>query len=74
MHNWRAVANLTNGQEALIVLGTSQLHVSTIYTEAYAEVLAPEAQDECIGITLQRWRGRYGSGKWVNVGTLEVPS
>jgi len=73
MQNWRAIAHLKNGREALVVLGQSQFQVSNTYQEAFLEVVHPDLHATCEGITLQRWHGKPEKGTWVNVGTLRIP-
>jgi len=73
MQNWRAVAVLKDGKEALIVMGHSQFQVTNLYHEAFLEVVHPELQATCEGIVLQKWHGKPERGRWVNAGTLRMP-
>jgi len=73
MQNWRAVAHFKNGKDALVILGISQYQVTTTYHEAFLDVIHPELQSICTGISLQRWRGKPDRGNWLPVGTLKIP-
>ncbi len=73
MQNWRALALLDTGEEALLILGASQFAVLSTYSTAFTEVLAPEVQERVVEITLERWRGRYDRGTWEEQGTLRIP-
>jgi hypothetical protein len=73
MNNWRAIAHLKNGKEALVVLGQSQYQVTNAYQEAFLEVVHPDLHATCSGISLQQWRGKPERGYWKTVGTLRMP-
>ena len=72
MQNWRAVAHLRR-KEALIILGQSQFQVTNTYQEAFLEVVHPDLQATCEGISLQKWQGQPERGRWINVATLRIP-
>ena len=73
MQEWRAIARLKNGKEALIVFGSSQFQITNIYQEAFLEVIHPDLHATCEGIILQRWRGNPTKGNWQEVGSLRIP-
>lgn len=73
MQDWRAIAKFGNGKEALVVLGATQFQVSQTYQESFLEIIHPDIQSVCTGITLQRWKGEPQRGKWVDVGALRLP-
>lgn len=73
MQDWRVIARLGNGKEALVVLGTTHHHVTSSYHEAFLEVIHPDLQATCQSLCLQRWRGKPDRGNWQTVGTLRIP-
>lgn len=73
MQDWRAIAKIRGGREALVTLGENQFQVTQTYQEAFLEVIHPDLQALCDGIVLQRWKGQPERGRWVEVGTLRLP-
>lgn len=73
MMNWRAIASLQDGTEALLTLGNSLFQVSNLYQNAFHEVLADELKSKVVQINAQKWIGNDKKGNWITYGTLYVP-
>lgn len=71
--NWRTMASLQDGTEALLTLGTSLFQVSNLYQSAFHEVLADELKSKVININAQKWIGNEKKGNWITYATLYVP-
>ena len=62
MSNWRAVARMDDGSEALVTLGRSNTFVRANYCYALDSFQEPE---RIIQIMLEQWQGSPSCGHWV---------
>lgn len=73
MMNWRAIAVLKDGQEALLTLGDSLYQVSNLYQDAFHGILANSVKAQVASIESQKWIGNDKRGSWITYQTLYIP-
>jgi hypothetical protein len=71
---WRALAIAEDRTEHLIFLGSSSTRIRAGYPAAFWEVLDEHERSRIRTISLQRWQGAPDEGKWIQQGTLAVPT
>lgn len=73
MQRWRAIAVSTRGEESLICLGQSIVEVREYYTIPWFDLFDEEVRKQVAEIHIQRWKGVFDYGKWVDETTLPIP-
>jgi hypothetical protein len=71
--NWRALAVMTDGGEALLFVGRSSKQIRDEYVAAFQELLEDDEQESVDTIQLQQWQGSPDAGRWLTKGELRNP-
>jgi hypothetical protein len=72
--NWRALAVMANGTEAMLFVGRSSKQIRDEYTAAFQELLEDDEQEAVETIHLQQWQGSPDAGRWLTKGELRSPA
>lgn len=74
VQNWRALAKLDDGTEALLCLGGSIVQVRETYHEPWYELFDEEVRVHVEEIELQKWNGAPDCGEWQTISSLSIPA
>lgn len=66
IQRWRAIAEMDNGNQALLCLGMSDLDVKNHYANSWYNLLSLSERKQTSSIMLQKWNGSSMRGKWIN--------
>ena len=72
--NWRALAVMTDGTEALLFVGRSSKQIREEYVASFQELLDDDEQESVNAIQLQQWQGSPDAGRWLTKGELRSPA
>lgn len=70
---WRAIVVYQNGNEGLLLLGSSLHQIRMGYIEPWFDFLDDEERSQVREILLQKWMGAVDHGRWVTQSYLNVP-
>jgi len=71
--NWRAIAVLKDGREALLFVGSSSTQVRSGWLESLKEYKEAD-REEIDSVKLQQWQGTPDAGKWIDRNPLRMPA
>jgi len=71
---WRALAILSNKQEALLCLGQSIVQVRDGYLVPWYKYFPLETRKKVTSIEIQKWVGMADLGNWEPQALLPIPS
>lgn len=71
--NWRALAILDDGSQALLCLGGSIVQVRQMYREPWFDLFDEEVRNRVEEIELQKWSGAPDRGEWQTTDNLPIP-